>query len=31
MGIERQKAETHSAHASTVLLAVFKRRSCSRP
>ena len=31
MGVERQKAETHSAHASTVLLAVFKRRSSSRP
>jgi len=30
MGVERQVAETHSAHASTVLLAAFKR-SCSRP
>jgi len=31
MGVERQVAETHSTHASTVLLAVFKRWSCSRP
>jgi len=27
----KKRAETHSAHASTVLLAVYKRRSSSHP
>ena len=30
-GQSLQKAETHSGHASMVVLAVYKRRSCLRP
>ena len=30
-GQSQQKAETHSGHASMVVLAVYKRKSCLRP